>query len=142
MSNNKLALKRQRCEQVNQAIQIIATHGRRFFYSATKHILSLSLSASLLIGSKAARQKMRFMMFFIIAILMVFAIGFVTFNEPSTSSDQLAQMLASMMSLAKLLAKVFMYVVPGALTVYYSYLAYEGLAGRAASAQALLNQAE
>nr|WP_260416231.1 hypothetical protein [Pseudomonas cichorii] len=36
MSNNKLALKRQRCEQVNQAIQIIAAHGRRFFYSATK----------------------------------------------------------------------------------------------------------
>lgn len=33
---NKLALKRQRCEQVNQAIQIIASHGRRFFYSASK----------------------------------------------------------------------------------------------------------
>ena len=30
---NKLALKRQRAEQVNQAIQIIADHGRRFFYS-------------------------------------------------------------------------------------------------------------
>ena len=34
--DNKLALKRQRCEQVNQAIQIIAAHGRRFFYSASK----------------------------------------------------------------------------------------------------------
>ncbi|SED28282.1 hypothetical protein SAMN04490185_3173 [Pseudomonas frederiksbergensis] len=32
---NKLALKRQRAEQVNQAIQIIADHGRRFFYSQT-----------------------------------------------------------------------------------------------------------
>ncbi|MGZ0787274.1 hypothetical protein ACXM5X_30480 [Pseudomonas saponiphila] len=111
-------------------------------YTLWYYILSLSLSASLLIGSKAARQKMRFMMFFVIAVLMVFAIGFVTFNEPSTSSDQLAQMLASMMSLAKLLAKAFMYVAPGALTVYYSYLAYEGLAGRAASAQALLNQTD
>ncbi|MBD9599356.1 hypothetical protein IB252_05875 [Pseudomonas sp. PDM10] len=30
---NKLALKRQRAEQVNQAIRIIADHGRRFFYS-------------------------------------------------------------------------------------------------------------
>lgn len=33
---NKLALKRERCEQANQAIQIIAAHGRRFFYSASK----------------------------------------------------------------------------------------------------------
>jgi hypothetical protein len=30
---NKLALKRQRPEQVNQVIRIIADHGRRFFYS-------------------------------------------------------------------------------------------------------------
>ncbi|MFW0757726.1 hypothetical protein ACN1C3_23855 [Pseudomonas sp. H11T01] len=30
---NKLALKRERAEQVNQAIRIIADHGRRFFYS-------------------------------------------------------------------------------------------------------------
>lgn len=97
-------------------------------YTLWYYILSLSLSASLLIGSKLARQKMKFMMFFVIAVLMVFAIGFVTFNEPATSNDQLAQMLASMMSLAKLLAKAFMYVAPGALTVYYSYLAFDGLA--------------
>ena len=32
-TENKLALKRQRVEQVNQAIRIIADHGRRFFYS-------------------------------------------------------------------------------------------------------------
>ena len=32
-TENKLALKRQRAEQVNQVIQIIADHGRRFFYS-------------------------------------------------------------------------------------------------------------
>jgi hypothetical protein len=32
---NKLALKRQRADQVNQAIRIIADHGRRFFYSQT-----------------------------------------------------------------------------------------------------------
>ncbi|WP_244142213.1 hypothetical protein [Pseudomonas gozinkensis] len=29
---NKLTLKRQRCEQVNKVILIIASHGRRFFY--------------------------------------------------------------------------------------------------------------
>lgn len=33
---DKLALKRHRCEQVNQAIQIIAAHGRRFFFSASR----------------------------------------------------------------------------------------------------------
>jgi hypothetical protein len=35
-AENKLAAKRQRCEQVNQAIQIIASHGRRFFFSESK----------------------------------------------------------------------------------------------------------
>ncbi len=32
-TENKLALKRQRVEHVNQAIRIIANHGRRFFYN-------------------------------------------------------------------------------------------------------------
>ena len=32
-TENKLALKQQRCEQVNQVIRVIANHGRRFFYS-------------------------------------------------------------------------------------------------------------
>jgi hypothetical protein len=32
-TKNKLTLKQQRAEQVNQAIRIIADHGRRFFYS-------------------------------------------------------------------------------------------------------------
>lgn len=35
-AENKLAAKRQRCEQVNQAIQIIASHGRRFFFCQQK----------------------------------------------------------------------------------------------------------
>jgi hypothetical protein len=35
-AENKLAAKRKRCEQVNQAIQIIASHGRRFFFSESK----------------------------------------------------------------------------------------------------------
>ncbi|WP_223503777.1 hypothetical protein [Pseudomonas sp. BF-R-24] len=34
-TENKLALKRQRAEQVNKVIRIIAAHGRRFFYSQT-----------------------------------------------------------------------------------------------------------
>ena len=32
-TENKLALKQRRTEQVNQAIRVIADHGRRFFYS-------------------------------------------------------------------------------------------------------------
>jgi hypothetical protein len=35
-TENKLAAKRQRCEQVNQAIQIIASHGRQFFLCQSK----------------------------------------------------------------------------------------------------------
>ena len=34
-SENSMWMKRKRCEQVNQAIRIIADHGRRFFYSQT-----------------------------------------------------------------------------------------------------------
>ena len=34
-TENKLALERKRADQVNQAIRIIADHGRRFFYSQT-----------------------------------------------------------------------------------------------------------
>lgn len=33
VTENKLTLKQQRAEHVNQVIRIIADHGRRFFYS-------------------------------------------------------------------------------------------------------------
>jgi len=43
-TENKLALKRQRVEHVNQAIRIIADHGRRFFYSqAVNHYASMEV---------------------------------------------------------------------------------------------------
>ncbi|WP_223508812.1 MULTISPECIES: hypothetical protein [unclassified Pseudomonas] len=96
-------------------------------YTLWYYILSLSLSVSLLIGSRAARQQIRLMMFFVIAVFLVLGIGFVTFTEPYTSGDQFEQMQASMFGLARLLAKIFMWVVPGALAAYYAYLAYEGL---------------
>lgn len=32
-TENKLALKQQRAEQVNQVIRIIGAHGRRFFFN-------------------------------------------------------------------------------------------------------------
>ena len=96
-------------------------------YTLSYYILSLSLSASLLIGSKAAQRQTKLMIFFAMALLMVFGIGFVTVSVPSTSSGAFDQMQASMMSIAVLLGKAFMYVVPGALTLYYIYIAYEGL---------------
>ncbi|WP_223511127.1 hypothetical protein [Pseudomonas sp. GL-B-19] len=43
-TENKLTLKRQRAEQVNQVIRIIADHGRRFFYSqAVNHYASMEV---------------------------------------------------------------------------------------------------
>jgi hypothetical protein len=36
-TKNKLPLKRQRAEEINQVIRIIADHGRRFFYSQTEN---------------------------------------------------------------------------------------------------------
>ncbi len=97
-------------------------------YTLWYYIVSLSLSASLLIGSRAARRQFKFMMFFAIALIMVFAIGFMTFIEPSAGGDQFAQIQATALSLAMLLAKSFMYVVPGALAAYYAFLAYDDLA--------------
>lgn len=111
-------------------------------YTLYYYVISLCLSATLLIGSKAARQQIKFMLFFVIAVLMVFSIGFVTFNEPSTGSDQLAQIQETLLNLARFLAIAFMYVVPGALTIYYAYTAYDGLSRRAVAAQAIFKQAE
>jgi hypothetical protein len=36
-TENKLTLKRQRAEHVNQVIRVIADHGRRFFYSQAEN---------------------------------------------------------------------------------------------------------
>jgi hypothetical protein len=99
------------------------------------YILSLSLCASLLIGSKAARRQMKLMMFFVFAVLMVFGIGFLTFIEPPTSGDQFAQMRANLFSLAMLLARGVAHFVPGALAAYYAYLAYNDLAHRRAGSR-------
>jgi hypothetical protein len=45
-TENKLTLKQQRAEHVNQVIQIIANHGRRFFYSqAVNRYASMEVDA-------------------------------------------------------------------------------------------------
>lgn len=97
-------------------------------YTLWYYILSLSLCASLLIGSKAARRQMKLMMFFVFAVFMVFGIGFLTFIEPSSSGDQFALMQANALSLAMLMAQGVTYFVPGALAAYYAYLAYDDMA--------------
>ncbi|MBC2692606.1 MULTISPECIES: hypothetical protein [Pseudomonas] len=97
-------------------------------YTFWYYILSVCLCVSLLIGSRAARQQIKFMMFFVIAVILVLGIGFLTFTEPYTSGDAFTQIQANMLGLAKLLAKVVMYVVPGALAAFYAFLAYEDLA--------------
>jgi hypothetical protein len=103
-------------------------------YTLSYYILSLCLCVALLIGSRAARQRMKFMLFFAIALMLVFGIGFLTFIEPSPSSDQFAQLQVSTMGLSMLLAQGVMYSVPGALVAFYAYLAYNDLvAARAES---------
>lgn len=97
-------------------------------YTFWYYILSLCLCVSLLIGSRAARRQMKFMAFFVIAVILVLGIGFLTFAEPSTGSDQFAQIQANLLGLAKLMAKIVMYIVPGGLAAFYAFLAYEELA--------------
>lgn len=97
-------------------------------YTLWYYILSLCLCISLLIGSRPVRQQLKLMPIFFVAVFMVMGIGFLTVTEPSSGSDQLAKMQANMLAMAMLGAKAFMYVAPGALTAFYAFLAYEGLA--------------
>ncbi|WP_116894807.1 hypothetical protein [Pseudomonas savastanoi] len=97
-------------------------------YTLWYYILCLCLCISLLIGSSPVRKQMKLMSLFVIALIMVLAIGFLSLPDFSSGGDQLAKMQATMLGMAMLLAKGFMYVVPGALSAFYAFLAYEGLA--------------
>lgn len=97
-------------------------------YTFWYYILCLSICSVLLVASPEARQQIRLMSLFVVSVIMVLNIGFLATFTDSSGSNQLDQIQASMMDIAKFAAQAIMYVAPGALSVFYAYLAYEGVA--------------
>ncbi|BAW26852.1 MULTISPECIES: hypothetical protein [Pseudomonas] len=64
------------------------------------------------------------MLLFLLAIVLVMAIGFDAYAEPATSNLDVAANVAAM---TMFLAKLVMYVVPGGVTAFYAFTAYTNL---------------
>ncbi|HDS1721297.1 MULTISPECIES: hypothetical protein [Pseudomonas] len=88
------------------------------------YTLSLFVSGALLTFSKPARQYWKWMLLFLLAIVLVMAIGFDAYAEPATSNLDVAANVAAM---TMFLAKLVMYVVPGGVTAFYAFTAYTNL---------------
>ncbi|WP_131815911.1 MULTISPECIES: hypothetical protein [Pseudomonas] len=99
-------------------------------YTYMYYTTCLCLCIALLAGSKPARQHLRFMLVFFVAVLMVMGVGFQSFIGESTGAGQAAQMQANLLAMAILVAKIFMYLTPGALTAFYALIAFENLPDR------------
>lgn len=97
-------------------------------YTFWYYILCLSLCSVLLVASPQARKQLRLMSLFVVSVIMVLNIGVLATMTDSSGSNQLELIQASMMDMAKFAAQAIMYVAPGALSVFYAYLAYEGVA--------------
>ncbi len=91
------------------------------------YMLCLCICIALLLWSKPARKHWRFMMFFFVAVVMVMGIGFQTFMEETSGQDQVAQMQANVLAMGMFVAKAVMYVVPGALTAFYAFIAFDAV---------------
>jgi hypothetical protein len=99
-------------------------------YTYMYYTTCLCLCIALLVGSKPARQYLRFMLGFVVAVTLVMGVGFHTFAGESAGTGQAAQMQANLLAMAILVAKIFMYVTPGALTAFYALIAFENLPDR------------
>ncbi|RMM39209.1 hypothetical protein QO021_29760 (plasmid) [Pseudomonas amygdali pv. lachrymans] len=91
------------------------------------YMLCLGVCIALLVCSKDVRKHGAFMMVYLIALIMVIGVGFQSVVEVSGGQDQVALMQENMLAMGKFAAKAVMYVVPGALTVFYIFLAFEGV---------------
>lgn len=88
------------------------------------YALSLCVSGALLVFSKPVRQHSKLMFAYLVAVILVLAVGFQAYAEPATSTMDLA---ANTQAMAIFLAKLVMYVVPGGVTAFYAFIAYESL---------------
>ncbi|MPQ71489.1 hypothetical protein [Pseudomonas sp. MWU12-2323] len=102
-------------------------------YTYIYYVTCLCICIALLIISKPARAYLAFMLLFFVAVVMVMGVGFEAFSDSSSGDVLQAKMLGMAMSVAK----IFMYVAPGALTALYAFLAFDGVSQ--ARAQNILN---
>jgi hypothetical protein len=101
-------------------------------YTLWYYIVSFCLCVALLIGSHAVRQQKYLMAVFVVAVIMVLNIGFVTLNDLPSGTNPFTLIQDSVLGIAMLVAKLMMYVGPGALTVFYAFIAFENLPARKA----------
>ncbi|NMY12077.1 membrane protein [Pseudomonas veronii 1YdBTEX2] len=97
------------------------------------YMICLSVCVALLICSKPARKYWRFMMVYLVAVVMVIGIGFHTFLDAPSGQDQVAQMVNNMLAMALIMAKAVMYLAPGALSAFYAFVAFDAVSKATAS---------
>jgi hypothetical protein len=90
------------------------------------YMLSLGVCIALLVCSKHVRKYGPFMMIYFVAVIMVIGVGFQSIIEVSSGQDQVALMRANMLAMGMMAAKAVMYVAPGALTAFYTFVAFGG----------------
>ncbi|OAS07632.1 hypothetical protein AYO08_09830 [Pseudomonas putida] len=91
------------------------------------YVVSLMLCVTMLAMSKPARRHLKFMGLFAFALFLVMAVGLGKVIEPVPAGDQIELMRAQAETFAVFLAQAVMYVVPGALALLYTMLAYNGV---------------
>lgn len=98
------------------------------------YMLCLGVCIALLVGSKPARQYWGFMILFLVAVFMVIGIGFQSFADETFSQDPIAQMQEAISALAMFSVKAVMYIAPGGLTAFYTFIAFDALSHSSSTA--------
>lgn len=92
------------------------------------YLISLGICVAMLVLSNAARKHLKFMMFFVIAVVMVMAIGLgQTGGGGFTAGSDLYHADELISEMIVMLARAAMYVIPGAMAALYTILAYNGV---------------
>jgi hypothetical protein len=90
------------------------------------YAICLGVCLAILIGSKPAREFWKLMGLFLLAGLLLLAVGFQSFSG-SAGGGEVGQMQSMAAGFASFLANVLMYVAPGGLAAFYIFAAYDGL---------------
>lgn len=91
------------------------------------YVTCLTVCVTMLVMSKPARRQVKFMGLFAFALFLIMAIGLGQVMEPAPAGNQIELMRAQAEAFAIFLAQAVMYVVPGALALLYTTLAYTGM---------------
>lgn len=104
----------------------------------TYYVISLGICVAMLVLSEAARKQLKYMMFFVSAVLMVMGIGLDQVGGGGlTAGSDLFHAKELILEITVMMARAGMYVFPGALAALYTFLAFDSI--RAAQQQKTLS---